>query len=75
MPKMWKLYSYAKAPVKTFALLHPVKMLKYSVYFLVGKTLFSWGKQVGRQEAMEEVEGTVPLKGPEVEESEQETEG
>lgn len=53
MTKLLKLFAYAKSPVKTFAVLHPGKMLKIGAYFLVGRMLFSWGKKEGRDEAAE----------------------
>ena len=62
MAKLLKLFAYAKSPVKTFAVLHPGKMLKIGAYFLVGKMLFSWGKKEGRDEAARE-HGTRPRGG------------
>lgn len=36
--KLLKLVAYKKAPAKTFALLHPMKALKWgAVFFLVSK--------------------------------------
>lgn len=54
MTKLLKLFAYAKSPVKTFAVLHPGKMLKIGAYFLVGRMLFSWGKKEGRDMAAKE---------------------
>lgn len=43
-----KLAAYNKAPKKTFALLHPIKALKWGAAFFVGKKV--WNKVSGGNE-------------------------
>jgi hypothetical protein len=40
MRKLLKLAAYAKAPKATFALLHPIKALKWGAAFYVGKKVW-----------------------------------
>lgn len=39
--------AYTKAPVKTFAMLHPRKALKWGAVLLFGKVAYEVGKRVG----------------------------
>lgn len=47
-----KLVAYKKAPRKTFALLHPIKALKWGAAFYVGKRV--WNKVSGGNDNREE---------------------
>jgi hypothetical protein len=43
-----KLVAYKKAPMKTFALLHPVRALKWGAMFFLGKKLWEGMRSEGR---------------------------
>lgn len=43
--KLLKLAAYKKAPVKTFALLHPMKALKWGAVILILRKVFGGGQE------------------------------
>jgi hypothetical protein len=55
MRKLLKLAAYAKAPKTTFAILHPIRALKWGAAFYVGKKIWEKARQASERVAGEDV--------------------
>jgi hypothetical protein len=55
MRKLLKLVAYAKAPKATFALLHPIRALKWGAAFYVGKKVWERARRASERMPGEEL--------------------